>query len=174
MKSPTDMELVQRVAEGDTEAFCRIVERYSEPLYNLTLRIVRDPAQAEDVVQETFIRAYEHLDGFRGASSLSTWLYRIACNRALGECRRRRGERLDERMKSLPGEAETPRYDDETVARMRRALDLLAPDERALVALFYEEELSVAEIARIAGLTENNVKVKLHRIRRRIRLHMEE
>ncbi len=168
------MELVQRVAAGDTEAFGLVVERYSEPLYNLALRIVRDPALAEDVVQETFVRAYEHLDGFRGASSLSTWLYRIACNRALGECRRRRGMRLDERTKSLAGEADAPRYDDETVMRMRRALERLAPEERALVTLFYEEERPVAEIARIVGQTENNVKVKLHRIRRRIRQHMEE
>lgn len=168
------MELVQRVAAGDTEAFGQVVGRYSAPLYSLALRIVRDPALAEDVVQETFIRAYERLDGFRGASSLSTWLYRIACNRALGECRRRRGEPQDERMRHLAGEADAPRYDDEVVARMHRALERLSPEERALVALFYEEERPVAEIARIVDLTENNVKVKLHRIRRRIRQYMEE
>ncbi len=173
MEPPTDRELVQRVAEGDTEAFGRVVERYSEPLYNLALRIVRDPARAEDVVQETFIRAYERIDGFRGAGSLSTWLYRIACNRAIDDCRRRRWVRLDDRMQRLAAEADEPRYDDEAVAQMHRALERLAPEERALVALFYEEERSVAEIAQITGLTENNVKVKLHRVRQRIRRYME-
>jgi len=174
MESPTDMEIVRSVAAGDTEAFGLLVERHSARLYNLAFGMLHDAQCAEDVVQEAFVRAYEHLDGFRGACSFATWLYRIAYNRALRECGRRRFGRIeDPACRALPEEPDA-RYDEETVARMRQALERLKADERALVTLFYDEERSVAEIAAITELSESNVKVKLHRIRRRIRELMEE
>ena len=160
METPTDMEIVRRVQAGDAEAFGELVNRYSGRIYALALAMVRDAQRAEDVTQEAFIRAYEHLDGFRGASAFGTWLYRIAYNRAAGECRRRAYDRID---------AESC-----AVVRMRRALERLRPDERVLVALFYEEERSLAEIAQIMNLTLSNVKVRLHRLRGRLRHYMEE
>ena len=93
METPTDMEIVRRVQAGDAEAFGELVNRYSGRIYALALAMVRDAQRAEDVTQEAFIRAYEHLDGFRGASAFGTWLYRIAYNRAAGECRRRAYDR---------------------------------------------------------------------------------
>lgn len=84
METPTDMEIVRRVQTGDAEAFGELVNRYSGRIYALALAMVRDAQRAEDVTQEAFIRAYEHLDGFRGASAFGTWLYRIAYNRAAG------------------------------------------------------------------------------------------
>ena len=165
METPTDMEIVRRVQAGDAEAFGELVNRYSGRIYALALAMVRDAQRAEDVTQETFIRAYEHLGGFRGASAFATWLYRIAYNRAVGECRRRAYDRID---------AESCAVDEETVVRMRRALERLRPDERVLVALFYEEERSLAEIAQIMNLTLSNVKVRLHRLRGRLRHYMEE
>lgn len=95
METPTDMEIVRRVQTGDAEAFGELVNRYSGRIYALALAMVRDAQRAEDVTQEAFIRAYEHLDGFRGASAFGTWLYRIAYNRAAGECRRRAYDRID-------------------------------------------------------------------------------
>lgn len=172
--TPTDTEIVQRVKAGDTEAFGLAVARYTEPIYNLIRRIVRDDARAEDLTQETFVSAYEHLDRFRGDSALATWLYRIAYNRAVGACRRKRIlMRLLPRHEGVADEPPVAAYDEETVGRMRRALERLAAEERALVALFYEEELTVARIAEITGYSEGNVKVKLHRVRNRIRQYME-
>ena len=168
METPTDMEIVRRVQAGDAEAFGELVNRYSGRIYALALAMVRDAQRAEDVTQETFIRAYEHLGGFRGASAFATWLYRIAYNRAVGECRRRAYDRIDAE------ESSAGRFDEETVVRMRRALERLRPDERVLVALFYEEERSLAEIAQIMNLTLSNVKVRLHRLRGRLRHYMEE
>ena len=95
METPTDMEIVRRVQAGDAEAFGELVNRYSGRIYALALAMVRDAQRAEDVTQEAFIRAYEHLDGFRGASAFGTWLYRIAYNRAAGECRRKTCGRID-------------------------------------------------------------------------------
>ena len=95
METPTDMEIVRRVQTGDAEAFSELVNRYSGRIYAPALAIVRAEQRAEDVTQETFIRAYEHLGGFRGASAFGTWLYRIAYNRAAGECRRKTCGRFD-------------------------------------------------------------------------------
>lgn len=157
----------------------RGVRRAGEPLFGADLRLgaghgARDAQRAEDVTQEAFIRAYEHLDGFRGASAFGTWLYRIAYNRAAGECRRRAYDRIDAESCAVAEESSAGRFDEETVVRMRRALERLRPDERVLVALFYEEERSLAEIAQIMNLTLSNVKVRLHRLRGRLRHYMEE
>lgn len=173
MERLTDMQIVQRVAAGDSGLFGLLVERYSAPIFGLALRIVRDRTLAEEVTQETFIRAYEHIDTFRGACAPATWLYRIAYNRALKECRRRSFSRLD--AVNEPAEEEPPasRYDEQTVARMRRALTRLSPEERALVTLFYEEERPVVQIAEITGMSAGNVKVRLHRLRQHIRQYME-
>ena len=174
METPTDMEIVRRVQAGDAEAFGELVNRYSGRIYALALAMVRDAQRAEDVTQEAFIRAYEHLDGFRGASAFGTWLYRIAYNRAAAECRRRAYYRIDAESCAVAEESSAGRFDEETVVRMRRALERLRPDERVLVALFYEEERSLAEIAQIMNLTLSNVKVRLHRLRGRLRHYMEE
>lgn len=177
MGIPTDdMEIVQRVLTGDTEAFGVLVHRYSGKVYGLAFGMLHDAERAEDVAQETFLRAYEHLDSFRGASAFATWLYRIAYNRAAEYCRRQRPfGRLDERCRAVADEeVSAERYDPETVVRMRHALLRLPPDDRALVTLFYEEEFPVAEIARMMNLSQANVKVRLHRIRGRLRQYMEE
>ena len=98
----------------------------------------------------------------------------IAYNRAAGECRRRAYDRIDAESCAVAEESSAGRFDEETVVRMRRALERLRPDERVLVALFYEEERSLAEIAQIMNLTLSNVKVRLHRLRGRLRHYMEE
>lgn len=173
MERLTDTEIVQAVVAGDTELFGLLVERYSAPIFGLALRIVGDRTLAEEVTQETFIRAYEHIGTFRGACAPATWLYRIACNGALKECRRRSFSRLDTVREPAEEEPPTTQYDEQTVARMRRALTRLTPEERALVTLFYEEERSVAEISEITGMSAGNIKVRLHRLRKHIRQFME-
>ena len=87
----TDSELVERTRRGDTRAFEAMMRRYNRTLYRTARAILRDDAEAEDAVQEAYIRAYRALDGFRGESKLSTWLVRIAANEAL--MRRRKNAR---------------------------------------------------------------------------------
>ena len=173
MEQPTDNEIVQRVAAGDTEAFGIVVRRYSEPIFRLVAGMLGDRERAEEVTQECFIRAYEHLDRFRGGIALSTWLYRIAYNRAVDASRRRRFLRLGPEHARISTEDDAPRYGEEETAAVRRALDRLAPADRALIALYYEEERPVAEVAEITGLSVANVKVKLHRTRALLRKYME-
>lgn len=178
MEQQTDNEILARVAQGDTEAFGVLVGRYTDRIYALAVRITGDREAARDVVQEAFIRAYDRLKGFRGACAFSSWLFRIAYNLSIDRCRRERRRptvRLTDgetRIADRP-ETEGP-YDAEHVERMRRALDRLTAEERAMVTLYYEEERPVAEIAAIVGISESNAKVRLHRVRQRIRRYMEE
>lgn len=167
MERQTDNETVRRVLDGDTEAFGVLVERYSGMVYSLAARVLRDDAAAEDCTQEAFVRAFERLKGFRGESAFGTWVGRIAYHRAV-ELLRRRPTRTVEAERSAELAA-APEPADERIAALRRALESLSPEERTLVTLFYDEEYPVAEIARILRLSESNVKVRLHRVRRRLR-----
>ena len=173
--NPTDKEIVRRVLRGDLEAFSHIVREYSPRMLNLAFGIVGERDGAEDVVQDALVKAYEKLGSWRGESSLSTWLYRITYTTAVSSLRGRKvflsdnGERSGAaNLSTEDGEADW-QVTEENIARMRRALDLLAPLDRTLVNLFYIEERSVRETAEICGQSEANVKTRLHRARTQLR-----
>ncbi len=178
MEHPTDNEILARVAQGNTEAFGLIVERYADRLYTLAVRITYDRESARDIVQESFIRAYNRIGGFRGQCAFSSWIFCIAYNLSIDSCRRRSRRPLvrltDREVRTADTPAAEGPCDEECVGRMRRALDRLSAEECALVTLYYEEERPMAEIAAIVGITETNAKVRLHRVRQRIRRYMEE
>ncbi len=177
MNSLNDTTLIERVLGGDAEAFAMLVGRYSERVFALVRRIAPSREEAEELTQDTFVKAYENLGKFRRESSFSTWLYRIAYNTALSHTRRHRprpGEWRDE-WDAAEGvfEEEAGAGPEESLRRVERALKALPPDDRALVQLFYLEEKPVREVALITGLSENNVKTRLHRIRKRLALKIE-
>lgn len=178
MENPTDNEILARVARGDTEAFGLLVGRYTDRLYTLAVRITDDLESAQDIVQESFIRAYDRLGGFRYQCAFSSWIFRIAYNLAIDSCRRRSRRPVvrltDREVRMVDAPVTEGPYDEECVGRMRRALNRLSAEERALVTLYYEEERPMAEIAAIVGISETNAKVRLHRVRQRIRRYMEE
>lgn len=165
---------MRRVLEGDTEAFSIVVDRYGDGVLRLAMRIVGDHDLARDIVQETFIKAWSHLGRWRGKSTLSTWLFRIAYNTAITHMRRRRRP-LVSLHSSVADEEEPFSSEEENVlseeryAELEAALGRLAPDERALVTLFYNDDCSVAECARIMRLSESNIKVRLHRVRKKLK-----
>jgi RNA polymerase sigma-70 factor (ECF subfamily) len=199
--SPNDKESVRRVLRGDLEEFSRLVGTHAPRMLRLAFGIVRRRDLAEDVVQDALVKAYEKLGSWRGESSLSTWLYRIVYTTALSALRGRRDGFFDDSGGSgrgggggrgfLGASSELPdtvggsfssdvlddddgewQVTEENIARMRRALELLAPVDRTLVTLFYLEDRSVREVAAICGESEGNVKTRLHRARGRLRLLM--
>lgn len=136
--------------------------------------MVGSPEDAEELTQDTFMKAFRHLSDFNGKSSFSTWLYRIAYNTALSSLRKQPNEVLsvDDRLWNNLTENEIDRAldeeDEERIEQLQRALEKLTPDERALVTLFYEEDRPIAEICHILNQTEGNIKVKLYRIRKKL------
>lgn len=167
---------------GDRAEFARLVDATSNHIYRLALKILRDPQDAEDVLQESYIKALRALPEFEGRSSLSTWLYRIAVNEALMLLRKRR-------VHLVPVE-EDPEEDDlqagmvltdwrflpedellsaESRVRLERAVDDLPDTLRAVFMLRDMEGLSIRETAGMLGLTETAVKTRLLRARLKLR-----
>lgn len=177
-ESWTDEEVVERVLAGETGAFEVIMRRYNQRLYRVALSILRNDSEAEDVMQDAYVRAYEHLSQFAGRSKFSTWLTRIAVHEALA--RARRGKRMDtlEDHVGPDGEYTMPSTvpDPEKLAaagEMDRVLEdavLALPDAyRTVIMLRDIEEMSTAEAAEALQITEENVKIRLHRARVELR-----
>lgn len=162
---------VKQSLEGDANAFARIVQLYKDRMYGLALRIVRSPHDAEDLVQDAFVKAYENLHRFKGQSQLGTWLYRITYNAAISFTRKKRvaAAAASEKMKgklSAPSQGDS-RHEVQ-LRQLEHALEMLRDSDRAIVVLHYLHGFGVAEIAKVVGMSAGNVKVRLHRARKKL------
>ena len=181
MAAADDSELLQSAREGNATAFDTLIRRHDRFLYRIARSVLLDDYEAEDVVQETFIKAFKGLENFRGEARLSTWLTRIALNEALARKRRRRNtvelEALQHRTNALePSPMIAPAQDPELSTAqqqirklLERAIDGLPDSLRTVFVMRDVEELSTAEAARLLGLGEPTVKTRLHRARRMLR-----
>jgi RNA polymerase sigma-70 factor, ECF subfamily len=168
---------------GDRVEFARLVETYSGVIYRLAIKMLGNPQDAEDVLQETFIKAFRGLSGFDGRARLSTWLYRIAANEALMLIRRRKVDflSLDEPVETEEGEAEPVQIVDwcclpeaelmsaEARIFLDRAVDTLTPALRMVFLLRDIEGLSTQETSEVLNLSEAAVKTRLSRARLHLR-----
>ena len=173
-----DGELVRRVLAGEVALFEVLLRRHDGRVYRTVRAILRDEGEAEDAMQAAWVRAYQHLGEWAGASSFSTWLLRIAANEALGRLRRRsRLVAVNDDGEGSDGGVMDPRAEDpeeraaahEAVRLLERAVDGLAAPYRSVYVLREIEELSTEETAEALGLTEEAVKVRLHRARAMLR-----
>ena len=169
----TDQEVVDRIKAGDTALYEIIMRRYNQRLYRVARAILRDDAEAEDVIQDAYVRAYQHLDQFAGRAPFSTWLTRIAVHEALHRMRwRNNNQQLadaeddGEGSMSVIGKSLDPEQS-ASIGELGQLLEeavLELPDQyRTVIMLRDVEELSTAETAAALDLTEENVKVRLHR-----------
>jgi len=168
---------------GDRAEFARLVETHYEMIYRLALKMLNDSQDAEDILQETFTKAYQHIHNFDGRSELSTWLYRIATNEALMHLRRKRPQTFS---------IENPEYSDEAEqepvqivdwcclpeqelmsaearARMDAAIEKLPSSLRVVFVLRDIQGLSTREVGEVLDLSETAVKTRLSRARLRLR-----
>lgn len=170
---------IARILNGETECFSIFLDRYGRPLYSLIVQIVGCPEDAEELVQDVFLKAFRHLSSYKGECLFSTWLYRIAYNAAVSATRKKKQELFyieENAINNVPDDKADhvlcPTDDEERIARLMQAVDWLSADEKALITLFYFEEKSVDEVGEILKLSLGNVKVKLHRTRKKIYLLM--
>ncbi len=163
--------LVARARRGDAEAFRTLVEAHHARAIALARRVVRDAAEAEEVAQDAFLKAWSALPNFREESRFGTWLHRIVVRRALDRLDSLRARRRHEQAApAWPEEAAAePRAAGPGDARVRELVDALPPAQRAAILLFYFEDRSVEEVARVLGSNENTVKTHLHRARAALR-----
>lgn len=164
--------LVERAKDGDTLAFERLYRRLSGRVYGVCLRMARDPAEAEELAQEAWVRAWEGLGSFRGESRFSTWLHRLTVNVVLDH--RRRDGRWRERFRDLPDEDEgrtapAPQPPPGLRIDLEKAVDRLPDGARTIFLLYDVEGFKQQEIAERLGIAEGTVKAQLHRARRLLR-----
>ncbi len=178
-----DLRLIRRVISGDQQAFASLVDEYKDYVFSICLRVLKKREEAEEAAQDTFLKVYKTLGSFGQKSKFSTWLYTVAYRTALDKTRRKkqRFQSIDEDNPDSPplqlagDDAEQP--DVQTDSRdlrshLEKAIALLPPIDAAVITLFYLHEKSVKEVALITGMTETNVKTKLHRLRERLKLKL--
>jgi RNA polymerase sigma-70 factor (ECF subfamily) len=166
VEATSEETLVSRAARGDEQAFAVLVNRYRSMLYSMAYKLLRDPGRAEDMAQETFIKAYAALPGFRGQSKLSSWLYRICYNTCISELRKRKPEvELEEAMGvETSGPVEEFRTRD-IQAVIQDEVSKLPDDYRAALTLYHFNGLSYEEIAQMTRKPMGTVKAHIHRAR---------
>lgn len=164
----SDEEVVERVLAGDTSLFEILMRRYNQRLFRVARGILAEDGEAEDVMQEAYVRAFRELASFRGEARFSTWLTRIACHEALARARKRRrlvsisgGDPPDPPAETADPERELENRELQTV--LREAVEVLPDPLRAVFCLREIEGLSTEQTADALGLTIENVRVRLHR-----------
>jgi len=175
MSIETDQFYIDKISAGDTKAFAVLVNRYRNMVFTLTIQMLKNREEAEEVSQDTFVKIYKHLNKFKGDSKFSTWVYRIAYNACLDRIKTYKKHKntvgIDEfpenQVKTLETAFDLMERSDREKS-VKDCLQLLPEDDATIITLFYFEELSLTEISKIVGIEPNNVKVKLFRARKRL------
>jgi RNA polymerase sigma-70 factor (ECF subfamily) len=185
MPQKSDRELVDEARAGEAEAFGVLVRRHQKRIYRLAVHLLRDAAEAEDVTQDTFVRAYGALDRFDGRSEPFTWMYRIAVNLSLNAIRSRKTGRRgtspdDPRIEAFLVERRASHADPAALAADREmaivlasGVDELSETLRTTLILVSVEGLSHTEAAEILGCPEGTVAWRVHEARKKLRAHLD-
>ena len=169
------LNYIDQVLEGNVNAFTHIVDRHKDRAYNLAFRICCNREEAEEIAQDSFLKAYRALGSFQRKSSFSTWLYRIVYNTAVSYVRIKKKDILS--LEDFPADATdfigTCTSEEEAESEYRRSLinfafQKIGEEERSLITLHYYEEMSTEEISEVTGISKSNIKVKLFRARQKM------
>jgi RNA polymerase sigma-70 factor (ECF subfamily) len=167
-----DAELAEQFRNGERAAFDQIVRRHQKGVWYLVRRYVKRDADASDVTQQAFVRAFKGLAAFRGAASVRSWIYRIAINCALSWLRDHRREEpteIAEDALTEANDAPAKLMGREVGAKLREAIALLPPKQKLVLELRVFDDLSFKEVAELAECTENTAKVNFHYAVKRLR-----
>jgi RNA polymerase sigma-70 factor, ECF subfamily len=180
----SDEELVQRIRNGDTALYEAVMRRYNQRIYRIARSILRNDAEAEDVMQEAYVRAYQHLADFAGEAKFSTWLTKIAINESLGRLRRRARTsgsnsssdvnlHIMETVMTGERDPESQAYDRELKLVLEDSIEALPENYRSVFMLRVVEGLDVNETAAALNIGAETVKTRLHRGRALLRKELE-
>jgi RNA polymerase sigma factor (sigma-70 family) len=175
MDNADDQYYIRMVRDGDTNAFAALVDRYKDMVFTLSLKMLKNREEAEEMSQDTFVKIYKSLGKFNAESKFSTWMYKVAFNTCL--------DRLKKNKRSQPFTGLNEFTDQEAISlinvldsieererkqMIQHCLQGLPGEDNFLLTLYYFEEHSVDEIAKIIGINPSNVKIRLYRSRKKL------
>lgn len=170
-----DQYYINLILNGDTNAFHILVDRYKDLVYSLSLRMIKNREEAEEVSQDTFVKVFKSLPRFKGDSKFSTWIYKIAYNTCLDRLKKNKkfyndvpiDEFTEHQVRTIDDALENLEAKEREQA-IQDCISLLPSEDGFLLTLYYFEEQSLDDISKVMGLTPNNVKVKLFRSRKKL------
>ncbi|WP_111306718.1 RNA polymerase sigma factor [Confluentibacter sediminis] len=170
-----DQHYISLIIDGDTSAFSVLVDRYKDLVFSLTMKMLKNREEAEEVAQDTFIKVYKSLNTFKGDSKFSTWIYRVAYNTCLDRLKKNKkyfndvpiDEFTEHQVKNIDNALDTLEHNERDKA-IQDCITLLPSEDAFLLTLYYFDEQSLDEIAKVMNLTPNHVKVKLFRSRKKL------
>lgn len=170
-----DQHYINKVLQGDANSFAVLVDRYKDMVFSLVIKMTKNKEEAEEVSQDTFIKAFQNLQKFKGESKFSTWLYRIAYRTCLDAIKKDKKHRNTYEVNEVTMQhiksTDTVLQQLERTERaevMKACLNQLPMEEKSILWMFYFDELSLKEIIEVTNMSEANLKVKLHRARKRL------
>ena len=175
MDKKADEYYIREILKGDSGSFSQLVDRYSHMAFSLSMRLLNQREDAEESAQDSFIKAYNSLSSFQSSSSFKTWFFRIVYNTAISRLRMRKN--LEVKIEDIKITNEEVQYTENAIGRLSSedrqkflgiGLERLDPEERTLLNMYYYDDFSMDEISAIMGLTSSNVKVKIHRSRKKL------
>ncbi len=178
-----DIEIINEILKGNTNAFELLIDKYEKMVYNLAFRMLNNTLDAEDITQDVFIKLYKNIEKCSGKQSIKTWVYTIAYNSCIDELRKKKGKNYISLDKNIEGEdksfsLEIPSKDlspeeavlqKENINEIEKALLMINEQQRALIYLRDIKGLSYVDIGAITGLTLGTVKSRLNRARTALR-----
>ncbi len=169
-----EKQLIKQILEGETSSFSYFVDTYQDMAFTLAFRICANRQDAEDITQNAFVKAFHNLHTFRATSKFSSWFYRIVYHTALNFIKQNQLKtvEVDENTGVSEENNATLIEKEENLNRLEVALNQLPKDEVTIVTLYYLDEKPIKEIAEVVGLTESNVKIKLHRSRQKLKEYL--
>lgn len=175
MDNQPDEYYILQTLNGNVNSYAFLVGKYKHMVYTLTIRIVKNREEAEEISQDVFVKAYEKLNSFKGESKFSTWLYKIAYYASLDSIKRNKRQLNSENIEIVNEidfgnvqDALQNLQDKERKKIINDALLKLSEDERIILTLFYFEEMSIKEISKVVNLSIDNIKIKLFRSRKKL------
>ncbi|HEY4552714.1 MAG TPA: RNA polymerase sigma factor [Bacillaceae bacterium] len=168
-----EWQWIQQVLSGDKQAYAHIINKYKNPLYATVVRMVKNPQDAQDLVQEAFIKVYSQLGKYERKSSFSSWLYRVAINHCMDEFRKKHNRlqhvEMNEEKAPNTEHPEVVFLKKEKNRQLEKLIRTLPEEERWIILLRYVNELSYAEISELTGIPVSHVRNKLHRAKKKMR-----
>src|ERR1035437_2435295 len=175
MEKKTDEYYIREILKGDSGSFSQLVERYNHLAFSLSMKILNQREDAEEAAQDAFIKAYNSLGSFQSSSTFKTWFFRIVYNTSISKLRTRKN--IEVKFEDVKISDSDIQATENTIGQLNTedrqrylqvGLERLEPEEQALLKMYYYDDFSMEEISVITSLTLSNVKVKIHRSRKKL------